>query len=286
MYSYENELEVQQGEDFPLDRLISQSNEEYIPFIVSSERQNPMITITVASTKFEKNERYVATWWLDLLQGDEPLPRFYQTVVQPIGEYDDETPITRPDGDEPMECLYQYTLVSEEIDEELGHKPYHYVYFTVEDPNTPQYDYEFRVRMQFRSEDTSRWGSQNYLYQITLVDTISMADYIQEAYEAYPNLQWKEWITTDDPDWEEPIREEEGESEEDYLARVAEEWRIFRNAWIMDNVAELYTFIKNRLPNWFQVDIDVDSPAGWIGIPQVIMQPTKLQVNNNLRKLI
>ena len=55
MYTLGNEMFVQQGEDFPLDRLVSASETEYIPYIVSSERQNPMIAVTVASTKFRDN---------------------------------------------------------------------------------------------------------------------------------------------------------------------------------------------------------------------------------------
>lgn len=297
MELFNNEIKVQQGEEFPIDRLISQSDFEYIPFIVSSERQNPMIAITVASTKFEKNERYVKTWWLDLVQGDgfdqTPLPRFFQTVPQPLftdseGNSIDKTEnmaLTLPIDDEPMECLYYYTKASDSVDPTVGHKPYYYVYFTEDDPNTPRDDYEFRIRMQFRSEDTAEWGSQNYMYQITLVDTIPMANYVQTAYETYPDLDWPEWASRDDPDWDKPVQAP-GESTEDYNARVEASWVIFRNNWILANINELFWFIKNRLPKWFQPDIDVDSPAGKIGIPQSIMPPTKVQVDNNLRKLI
>jgi|LGOV01.1.fsa_nt_gb hypothetical protein len=301
MFTYGNEREVQQGEEWNLDILVSQSEEEYIPFIVSSERENPMWAITVASTKFEKNERYVATWWLDLLQGDGPtyeadeqgdlqntgLPRFYQTVpdTTTFGEVADNTPLTRPAGDEPMAVLYQYTKASDAIDETLGHKPYYYIYFPVDDPENPVHGYECRIRMQFKSTETAEWGSQNYSYQITLVDTIEMGDYVQDAYETYPDLNWKEWVDTSDPDWVQP-EQEPGESTDDYNIRVAEAWRVFRNEWIIENIVELYNFIKLRIPTWFQLDIDVDAPVGQIDIPQVILPPTKLRVNNNIRRLI
>ena len=163
MLLFGNEREVQQGEEWNLDILISQSDSEYIPFIISSERQNPMWAITVASTKYEKNERYVATWWQDLTVGDgfdgKPIPRFYQTVPQPLGELAVSQPITRPAEDEPMAALYQYTKAEDAIDPALGHKPYYYVYFTADEPNTPVYDYECRIRMQFESVETANWGS-------------------------------------------------------------------------------------------------------------------------------
>lgn len=306
MLSFGNERQVQQGEDWNLDILLSQSEEEYIPFIVSSERQNPMFAITVASTKYEKNYRYVATWWQDLTNGEGfllstseetgltsiPLPRFYQTIPEYIGEIAPNTTISRPvnpsmpDGiDPPMYALYQYTKTDEEVDLSLGHKPYHYVYFTKEDPNTPKFDYECRVRMQFRSEETSQWGSQNYQYQITLVDTVSMADYINEAHEHYSTLQWPYWPSRDDPDWIKPIKNN-NETSENYNVRLEASWREFRNRLIMSHITELFTFIKTHIPNWFQPDIDMDAPVGFISVPQVILPPTRLQVNNNLRTII
>lgn len=291
MLLFGNEREVQQGEEWNLDILLSQSNAEYIPFIISSERHNPYWAITVASTKYEKNERYVATWWLDLTAGEgfgtKPIPRFYQTVPQRLMSNDLATgqPITRPSGDDPMEALYYYTKATDEIDPALGHKPYYYVYFTHEDPNQPQDDYECRIRMQFSSEETANWGSQNYLYQITLVDTTAMGDWVNLAKETYPNLKWPEWVNRDDPNWVKPEKELT-ETEEEYLARVEESWREFRNEWVIGNINVLFPFIKERIPNWFQPDIDIDAPVGRIDTPQVILTPTKLQVNNNLRRII
>ena len=299
MQVYGNEREIQQGEEWNLDILLSQSESEYIPFIVSSQRHNPMWAITVASTKYEKNHRYVATWWLDLVQGGgfikayseelggyltQPLPRFYQTVPEYIGEIPTGTPITRPEGDEPMERLYQFTKQADKVDPTLGHKPYYYVYFTKEDA-TPKDDYECRIRMQFRSSETAKWGSQNYMYQITLVDTVSMASHVQSAKELHPELNWPLWVNRNDPDWEKPIKLS-SETEEEFQIRFEQSWIEFRNSWIMNNINTLYPFIKNRIPNWFQPDIDIDAPVGQIDVPQIILPPTKLQVNNNLRKII
>lgn len=300
MLLFGDEREVQQGEAWNLDILISQSSIEYVPFIVSSKRVNPMLAITVASTKYEKNERYVATWWQDLSNGEGfgdntnpiPLPRFYQTVPADLGIIAAGQPLTRPanldteDGfDPPMYALYRYMKAEDTVDVALGHRPYYYVYFAEEDPNTPRHDYDFRVRMQFESTETAEWGSQNYMYQITLVDTVPMAEYIDLAHEAYPNLQWMKWVTQDDPRWIKPVQNP-GESSEEYNARVEASWKTFKYNWISDNVNVLFPFIKNRIPTWFQPDIDIDAPVGYIDIPQVILAPTKLQVNNNLRRII
>lgn len=88
MESFGNERSVQQGEDWNLDLLLSASDKEYIPFIISSERKNPHFAITVASTKFEKNLRYVKTWW-NSVDSQLKIPRFYQTVPQYYGEIND-----------------------------------------------------------------------------------------------------------------------------------------------------------------------------------------------------
>lgn len=293
MLSYNNKREVQQGEDWNLDVLISQSSIEYIPFIISSQRVNPMFAITVASTRYEKNERYVQTWWQDLTTGlgyrinnkDVPIPRFYQTVPMDLGEMTENIPITRPQQDPPLYALYRYTLDTDEFDPNLGRKPYYYCYFAPDAPNEPRFDYECRIRMQFRSIDTSQWGSQNYLYQVTLVDTIDMNDYINDAHDIHPELDWIEWVQRDDPTWEKPIKEAD-ETNEEYQERVEASWRLFRNIWISNNHVELFNFIKHRIPDWFQPDIDLGSPVGRIDVPQVILAPTEIAVMNNLRTII
>lgn len=239
MLSFGNERIIQQGEEWNLDIRLSQSSQEYIPFIVSSARRDPMWAITVASTKYEKNERYVVTWWLPLTD----LPKFELTIPFDLGEIPTGSPVGMPEGHDPMYALYRFTRAEEAFDPVLGHKPYHYMYVQ---NGEKYYDYNCRIRMTVESSETSLWESQNYMYQITLVDTVSMADHIEAAKLAYPDLNW-------------PTE---------------------------DDVEVLFPFIKARIPNWFQPDIDMDAPVGHIDIPQVILTPTKLQVNNNLRRVI
>lgn len=141
MDSFGNRIEIQQGEDWNLDILVSASNREYIPFIVSSERQNPYFVLTVASTKYEKNMRYVASWWNEpegKIVGDS-LPTFYQTTPVDIGvlstaptssfQPDDIPEEYQTDESAEKRYLYQYMLESEDVDEKVGHRPYHYLYF-------------------------------------------------------------------------------------------------------------------------------------------------------------
>lgn len=254
-----NEIQVQQGEDWNLDILISSSSLEYIPFIISNQRTNPFFVVTVASTKYEKNLRYVASWWNDLVNvyGDkiatfyQTVPYFYKADVDGVASLPNLPPIiTQPDKRETKDTrlLYQYTLLEDEVDEKLGHKPYHYFYYNYNEEGSVVErvdEYECRLRFNFSSEETSKWGSQNYLYQITLVSGELMADVLE-------NIAISKGMPDDWP----------------------------------SSIEDQYRYAKIKWPNELQSDIDIDSPLGRIDNPQVILQPTSLQVFNNLRQII
>lgn len=260
MESFGNERQVQQGEDWNLDIKVSASDREYIPFIVSSDLHNPFFVCTVASTKYEKNLRYVKSWWNSLK--DLNIPTFYQTVPVSWGElkykrdelgdiiepeeYED-LPASITDDSKTERYLYQYTKEGDEIDTSIGHKPYYYFYFEYNDDGTVKEridEYDCYIRFNFLSKDTADWSAQNYMYQITLVEGELMADRLNEIYDEYKP---KDWPDTDE-------------------AR--------------------YRYVKVQWPDELQPDIDVDSPLGYIETPIPILRPTKLEVFNNLRRLI
>lgn len=262
METFGNEVRIQQGEDWNLDVLLSSNSQEYIPFIVSNQRKNPFFVVTVASTKYEKNLRYVASWWNDLsgnaASGQEPIPTFYQTVPQwyqevaSINDLPSLPPIidttTNARETANTRLLYQYTLSTDSIDPETGHKPYYYFYFDYNEAGTvvSRVDYyECRIRFNFRSVETANWVSQNYLYQITLVSGDLMAKVLNDI--ALAHGMPEDWPTA---------------------------------------IAAQYNYVKVQWPTALQPDIDVTSPLGRIETPQVILSPTKLEVSNNLRKLI
>lgn len=254
MESFGDERRVQQGEDWNLDILLSSSDKEYIPFIISNQRVNPHFVITVASTKYEKNLRYVKSWWNNVDNPDvgEPIPRFYQTVPQWYDEVDsiEDLPTDPISVDETKEtrCLYQYTLSTEEVDEDLGHKPYHYFYFEYNERGTSAErvdSYECNIRQNFSTRDTIDWESQNYKYQITLVSGETLETVLHDIYL------------------------EKGEPED---------WP--------NTIAAQYNYVKIQWPKALQADIDVDSPLGRIDHVEPIMTPTTIQVLNNLRNLI
>ena len=250
MENFGNEQEVQRGENWNYDKVLSASNREYIPYIISSERANPFFVLTVASTKYEKNLRYVKSWWNAV--EDLNIPTFYQTTPLYYGELNSESDIpVRPDavGDSAEQrYLYQYTLASEEIDSNVGHKPYHYFYYKYDKlmgTSELVLGYQCLITFNFLSEETAEWTGQNYLYQITLVSGQLMQDRLNEIYlEKGKPADWP------------------------------------------DTIEEQYKYVKVEWPNELQPDIDVDSPLGYIEVPEPILPPSRLTVKNNLRILI
>lgn len=244
-----NEQFVQQGENWNLDKVLSASNREYIPYIVSSERANPFFVVTVASTKFEKNLRYVKSWWNS--PNEMNIPTFYQTVPQYYGEIDSTSDIPASGinigENKNQRYLYQYVLSSDDIDPDLGHKRYYYFYYDYSnnDNGVLVLGYECKITFNFSSEDTVEWTGQNYMYQITLVDGELMEDTLLSIYN------------------------DKG---------APEDWP--------DTIEAQYKYVKVQWPNELQPDIDADSPLGRIDIAEPILPPTALRVYNNLRILI
>jgi hypothetical protein len=154
-----NEMTIIKGETFTIDRTIV--NRDGSPFIVSSEYNNPYLLLTVSSTRYSQEDRYVANWWLDLTD----LPRFKSTVPIQIDEFS----TTKTTEDEPGENLYY-------VDDITKCK-----YF---DDKDRWHDYEFRLVHSFLHATTCEWNEQTYLYSIRLVAGLDMDTYIKNLYNA------------------------------------------------------------------------------------------------------
>ena len=273
METYFDDITVQQGEDFNMDILVSASNLEYIPFLVTSQRPNPHFVVTVASTKYEKNMRYVDSWWNDPVKQAQ-LPLFWQTTpfiadsLYNLSSKPSESQLTSANPDESKEhrYLYRYTLSSDSFDEELGHKPYHYAYIDYgSGSNVVHYDdYECRIRQNFSSLITRQWGAQNYMYQITLVTGRKAKEVIRALFDEYG----EKYIDF-------PIPRDEN----DKPLEATDEWP-------QEYLNKCYEYIKKQWPSYLSPDIDWDSPLYTIDVPEVVIAPHKLTVDNNLRQII
>lgn len=287
MQSYENERVIQQGEDWNIDILLSQSEQEYIPYVVSSQREHPHFVLTVASTKFEKNHRYVESWWQEI---PDTQPRFYETTPFYVGNFTYEPTsfldlrLNNSDIrlDPPMHRLYQYTVNNGEIKYCYRKDEFDVDQFGNGDGHLGK-DYELRLRFNILSHvpglkglqgGTANWNSQEYMYQITLVSGQLMIDTILDAIDNYPNLNWRK----DMPRKADYIKQNKGE--EAYNTDIRE---FLANETIREDV---FNFIKTHIPDFFQKDIDYNSNLGRIWSPIPILKPTRLRVDSNLRVLI
>lgn len=249
MESFGNKRKVRQGEDWSLSLNLLAGDEPDVPYIVSSELDNPFFVVTVASTKYEKNLRYVKSWWNEVNS-----VRFYQTTPLYVGELasiNDLPENASVVGEVANEnYLYQYTLIGDNIDKKLGRKPYYYYYFDHSQPNSPRIDgYNCEVIFNFFSKDTVEWSSQNYLYQLSLVTGKPM-DYVLDS------------IARQHTDY--------GDLPLDFPTTIDAQ----------------YEYVKTRWGDELQPDIDVSSPLGSIDSVEPILPPTELSVENNLRQLI
>ena len=281
MQSYENERVIQQGEDWNIDVKLSQSVQDYIPYTVSSEREHPHFVLTVASTKFEKNHRYVESWWQEI---PDSQPRFKQTTPFFVGiltadPTSFEDLIAKADSliktdisnDEPYERLYQYKLNNE--------SEFKYCYTT--DGTNIVIGYELRMRFNILSHipgleglqgGTANWNSQEYMYQITLVSGQLMEDTLISLITStkYSNLNWR----SDLP------KQSDYATTEEYIAALK---NMLKNELVRKDI---FNFVKQHIPDFFQKDIDWNSNLGQIWSPIPILKPTRLRVDSNLRVLI
>ena len=281
MQSYENERVIQQGEDWNIDVKLSQSVQDYIPYIVSSEREHPHFVLTVASTKFEKNHRYVESWWQEI---PDSQPRFKQTtpffvgvlIADPTSFEDliakaDSLIKTDISNDEPYERLYQYKPSND--------GEFKYCYTT--DGTDIVLGYELRMRFNILSHipgleglqgGTANWNSQEYMYQITLIDGQLMEDTLISLITStkYSNLNWRSDL---------PKKSDYATTEE-YITALKE---MLKNELVRK---DLFNFVKQHIPDFFQKDIDWNSNLGQIWSPIPILKPTRLRVDSNLRVLI
>ena len=70
-----NEMTVTRGETFTIDRTIV--NRDGSPFVISSEWNNPYILITVSSSSYNQENRYVLNVWLSL----KDVHTFHNTTI-------------------------------------------------------------------------------------------------------------------------------------------------------------------------------------------------------------
>lgn len=193
MRSSNNELVVQRGETFSIDRTIV--NKDSSPFIVSKFLNNPHLLIIVKSNKYD-TKGYTLTDYLSL----DKLERFTFTQPIPLTDLKDaEGNTLYPNGFSDVTQLsltyfdgvysfitayYKGDLVRFEVNDAVfsyekdGVTEYKYWKPDAKENGSygKWFDYSFRFVKTFDTTETSKWVEQTYFYSITLVAGDSKVD--------------------------------------------------------------------------------------------------------------
>ena len=295
--------QVQQGEEWNLDKLLSASDKEYIPYLISSLLEHPFFVVTVASTRFEKNLRYVKSWWNDITSGETL--RFFNTEIVYVGEQyyidpddpskglvpmptkpgvglfsrqdeDNQAPnvgFTNGDNDNyaigdrniPTNSLYQFTRADEEIDPRLGHKPYHYLYFVYDGLETEGSKQVWQVSTSVPPQVDNYHCHVRFNFTTDITQHWGGQNYLYQITLVEGRLigDVLEAIHADHPD--------------------APNWP--------DTIMEQFDYVKANWPKALQPDIDKpennnNDTLGSIDLAIPILRPSKLEVFNNTRTII
>lgn len=177
MKTLNNEIIIQQGESFTMDKYIE--NMDGSPYIISNRLENPYFLVTVSTSKYAQSNRYIKNYWLSL----KDFPRFYLTKpidLQSIKTGPDSSDAAYSDFPNGIPTGYingEYVKFDEADDavfyltDSSGKRVYKRWY--VDDGEIRWTDYRCRLIKSFTSEDTKEWTAQSYVYSIRLVSSLA-----------------------------------------------------------------------------------------------------------------
>ena len=175
-----HELTITRGESFTLSKLVQ--NRDGSPYIISGEFKNPYFLITVSSTIYDQNERYVLNKWLDL----KDTKRFKITqpvmlkAINPGYSFSNDAVPNGYEGDRSL----GYANVAVFYDTANGvtsYKYWEYINNDEDDFSGKWVDYKCPITTVFGSDITQSLAEQNYMYNISLVDGNSTLQYLKDV---------------------------------------------------------------------------------------------------------
>jgi hypothetical protein len=180
-----NDIFIYRGETGAIDFKMSQRSDYYVPFLISTARVNPMVCITIGSTRRESKNIVSKQLWIDI--DTLLIPKFVSTVPVDLPD------ITLGEGETLEEVLsdimtsgylYQFKLTAEV---EAGSPQLHFAYLT--DFDVVKIDeYEFTIIMAIDENITLDMTNTDYFYQIELMDTEPMITHLLNIFTNNPAL--------------------------------------------------------------------------------------------------
>lgn len=181
MKTFNNELVIHRGETFSMDKVVQ--NKDGSPYIVSNKLQNPYVLVSVSTTRYDQNKRYLLNQWLPLSDKvrfsiTEPIDllSFKTEANGTVSKYTSFDDVKRERVSENESCIvsgyigdqfvyYDYDDCVLYLQDERGIRDYKY--WNLEQERLLKY--EFRITCPFTQEMTSKWIEQSYVYSITLM---------------------------------------------------------------------------------------------------------------------
>lgn len=181
MKTFNNELVIHRGETFSMDKVVQ--NKDGSPYIVSNKLQNPYVLVSVSTTRYDQNKRYLLNQWLPLSDKvrfsiTEPIDllSFKTEANGTVSKYTSFDDVKRELVSENENCIvsgyigdqfvyYDYDDCVLYLKDERGVRDYKY--WNLEQERLLKY--EFRITCPFTQEMTSKWIEQSYVYSITLM---------------------------------------------------------------------------------------------------------------------
>lgn len=181
MKTFNNELVIHRGETFSMDKVVQ--NKDGSPYIVSNKLQNPYVLVSVSTTRYDQNKRYLLNQWLPLSDKvrfsiTEPIDllSFKTEANGTVSKYTSFDDVKRELVSENENCIvsgyigdqfvyYDYDDCVLYLQDERGVRDYKY--WNLEQERLLKY--EFRITCPFTQEMTSKWIEQSYVYSITLM---------------------------------------------------------------------------------------------------------------------
>lgn len=172
MRIYADRIQIERAEAWTYDVLFQ--NRDGSPFIISNQLDNPYIVVTVASSRYDQQNRYIANFWCDV---KKRYPTFYCTQPIQIEAVDGvvEVPLKALSDDIRTDIFNKdqtygtYCVYSCEIEGTMRY--YQWVPNDsdgISGQNGSYVEYTFPFDQLFTSEITKTWVERNYVFGVKL----------------------------------------------------------------------------------------------------------------------
>jgi len=147
-----NEVYIKQGEVWPVDFEVL--SKDGTPFMLPAPIRNPYVVVTLTSSRYEQQDRFVRNWWLDL----SGIKAFFRSEPLYVSAFDVDT------------ILQEYPELTTDSSDELNYIC-NYLFYTRDSQNKKVYSFVEIIMLP-------RWEGYNF----RIVTTLDVSDLLEQTY--------------------------------------------------------------------------------------------------------